>query len=80
MNLYEKGNIFITFTAMNYTELFRLLRKDGWVVLRGKGSHIILQHPTKPEKLTIPNHASKEVKKGLLCAILKQAGISTKKR
>jgi len=39
-----------------------------------------MQHPIKPEQLTVPNHTGKEVKKGLLSAILKQAGINTTKR
>ncbi|WP_194778328.1 type II toxin-antitoxin system HicA family toxin [Pararhodonellum marinum] len=65
---------------MKYNELFKILKKDGWYETRQKGSHVIMQHPSKPEQLTVPNHTSKEVKKGLLTAILKQAGIKTTKR
>ena len=65
---------------MKYSELFRLLKKDGWIELRQKGSHVIMKHPTKGEQLTVPYHAGKEVKKGLLTAILKQANIKTTKR
>lgn len=65
---------------MKYNELHRLLKKEGWLNERQSGSHIILVHPNKKEKLIVPNHSSKEVKKGLLKAILKQAGIKTDKR
>jgi predicted RNA binding protein YcfA (HicA-like mRNA interferase family) len=65
---------------MKYNELFRLLKKDGWYEVRQKGSHTIMQHPTKTVQLTVPNHTGKEVKKGLLTAILKQADIKTTKR
>ncbi len=65
---------------MKYNELFRLLKKDGWFEVRQKGSHIIMKHPAKSEQLTVPNHSGKEVKKGLLTAILKQANIKTNKR
>ncbi len=65
---------------MKYNDLFKLLRKDGWFEVRQKGSHVIMQHPTKQEQLTVPYHAGKEVKKGLLIALLKQAGIKTAKR
>jgi predicted RNA binding protein YcfA (HicA-like mRNA interferase family) len=65
---------------MKYNELFRLLKKDGWYEVRQKGSHIIMKHPIKSEQLTVPNHSSNEVKKGLLTAILKQANIKTTKR
>jgi len=39
-----------------------------------------MQHPEKDGQLIVPFHASKEVKKGLLNAILKQAEIKTNKR
>jgi predicted RNA binding protein YcfA (HicA-like mRNA interferase family) len=65
---------------MKYNDLFKLLKKDGWFEIRQKGSHVIMQHTTKPEQLTVPNHSGKEVKKGLLTAILKQAQIKTTKR
>ncbi len=65
---------------MKYNELFRLLKKDGWIEIRQKGSHVIMKHTVKEEQLTVPYHAGKEVKKGLLTAILKQANIKTTKR
>jgi len=65
---------------MKYRELFRLLQKDGWYEVRKKGSHVIMKHPEKPVQLTVPYHAGKEVKKGLLNALLKQANIKTGKR
>jgi predicted RNA binding protein YcfA (HicA-like mRNA interferase family) len=75
-----ESNKFITFVVMKYNELFRLLKKDGWFEVRQKGSHVILQHPERSEQLTVPYHSGKEVKKGLLVAILKQANIKTNKR
>lgn len=74
-----ESNIFITFVVVKYNELFKLLKRDGWVILRQKGSHVIMTHPSKSKQLTVPYHSGKEVKKGLLVAILKQAGIKTKK-
>jgi len=73
-------NIFITFKFEKYNELFKHLHKDGWYEIRQKGSHIIMQHPTKPNLIPVPFHASKEMKKGTLQAILKLAGIETNKR
>ncbi|MES2418483.1 MAG: type II toxin-antitoxin system HicA family toxin [Bacteroidota bacterium] len=62
------------------SELFRLLKKNGWFEVRQNGSHVIMRHPTKQGSIPIPFHASKEVKKRLLNAILKQADIKTTKR
>lgn len=65
---------------MKSSELLRLMKKDGWYEVRQKGSHIIMQHPTKPNIIPVPFHASKEMKKGTLQAILKLADIKTNKR
>lgn len=65
---------------MKYNELFRLLKKDGWFEVRQKGSHVIMKHPTKLNIIPVPYHAGKEVKKGMLQAILKLAEIKTNKR
>jgi predicted RNA binding protein YcfA (HicA-like mRNA interferase family) len=65
---------------MKFNELFRILKKDGWFEVRKRGSHVIMQHPVKEGQMTVPYHAGKEVKKGLLKAILSQAEIKTDKR
>lgn len=69
------SNKYITFGMVRYGELFRVLKKDGWYIVRQRGSHVLMQHSKKPGQLTVPFHIGKEVKKGLLRSILKQAGI-----
>lgn len=65
---------------MKSSELLRLLKKDGWFEIRQTGSHILMKHPTKKNLVVIPFHSSKEVRKGTLRTILKDAEIKTKKR
>jgi len=60
---------------MKYSELFRILKKEGWFEIRQSGGHVIMKHSVKKGSLTIPYHGSKEVGKGLLRAIIKQSGI-----
>jgi len=57
-------------------EIIKALKKDGFEVLRQKGSHISLYKNSddKSYLVVIPN--KKEVKKGTLLSILKQAGMS----
>jgi predicted RNA binding protein YcfA (HicA-like mRNA interferase family) len=65
--------------VLNYYEVIRALRRDGWVVVRQKGSHIRMQKE-KPDgmiKITIPAHTS--IKRSTLSHILKQADISLNK-
>jgi len=65
---------------LKYSELLRLLKQDGWFVVRQTGSHHIMKHETKSGILIIPFHAGKEIGTGLLRATLKKAQILTTKR
>ena len=60
---------------MKYSELMRLLKRNGWYEVRQSGSHVIMQHPQNEQQLTVPNHGSKEIGKGLQQKIMKQAGL-----
>ncbi len=54
------------------TEVVRTLERLGFILLRQKGSHIILRRG--PMGCVVPNH--REIKMGTLSGILKQAGVS----
>jgi predicted RNA binding protein YcfA (HicA-like mRNA interferase family) len=62
--------------VLNYDEIVAALQRDGWVVVRTRGSHIRLQKhlPDKILKLTVPMH--KPVKRSTLAHILKQANLT----
>jgi predicted RNA binding protein YcfA (HicA-like mRNA interferase family) len=64
---------------LNYYQVIRALRRDGWVVVRQKGSHIRMQKE-KPDgmmKITVPAHSP--LKRSTLSHILKQADITIDK-
>ncbi len=54
-------------------EFIRKLRKRGFIIDHQTGSHVILLHPAGI-RLSVPYHA-REMKRGLLMGLLKQAGI-----
>jgi predicted RNA binding protein YcfA (HicA-like mRNA interferase family) len=54
--------------------LIKLLQADGWRLQRTRGSHHQFGHPTKVGTITVP-HPKKDLGKGLVLAILKQAGL-----
>jgi len=60
---------------MKVREILKKLEDDGWKVVRTKGSHRQLKHPSKPGAVTIAGKSSVEVPKGTLNAILKQSGL-----
>ena len=59
--------------SLPYTQIIRALQRDGWAVVRQKGSHIRLQKHLGTEllKITVPAH--RPVKRSTLAHILKQA-------
>jgi predicted RNA binding protein YcfA (HicA-like mRNA interferase family) len=50
--------------------------KAGYGVDRVRGSHHILRHPEKTERLSIPVHKGKTVGVGLLSSQIKLAGLT----
>jgi predicted RNA binding protein YcfA (HicA-like mRNA interferase family) len=54
-------------------ELLRILREDGWYLVRQKGSHRQFHHPTKTGTVTIAGKASVELPPATLQSVLKQA-------
>lgn len=62
--------------SLSYERVIRALRRDGWVVLRQKGSHIRLQKQTPHGtlKLTVPAH--RPILRSTLSHILKDARLS----
>ena len=55
-------------------KLTKLLEKRGFVLDRSKGSHHIYYHPETKRRVVVPLH-KKDLPKGTLLEILKQAGI-----
>lgn len=57
-------------------DLVQALEKEGFQVVRQKGSHIVLQKRNPQEVITtvVPNHS--EIAKGTLKSILRKAKIS----
>jgi predicted RNA binding protein YcfA (HicA-like mRNA interferase family) len=62
--------------SLSYHRVIKALQRDGWVVVRQKGSHIRLQKHTPDQtlKLTMPAH--RPIKRSTLSHILKQARLT----
>lgn len=56
-------------------DIIRRIQLDGWEKVAQKGSHVQFKHPTKKGRVTIP-HPNKDLPKGTVKSILKQAGIA----
>ena len=62
--------------SLSYEKVINALRRNGWVVVHQRGSHIRLHKRTadKTLKLIVPAH--RPIKKSTLAHILKQANLS----
>ena len=55
-------------------QLIRALERDGWAIIRQRGSHVRLKKPGRRNALVVPLH--KEIRKGTLAGILRDADLS----
>lgn len=59
---------------MKSSEFIREIKRKGWVYMRpGKGSHEI--YTKNNHQVSVPNHGSKEMGKGLELKLRKQMGV-----
>ncbi|MBI5701634.1 type II toxin-antitoxin system HicA family toxin [Candidatus Saganbacteria bacterium] len=57
-------------------EVVRALKKAGFVERRTTGSHCILKNPSSNKIVPVPIHGSKDIKRGTLFSIIKQADMT----
>ena len=59
---------------MTSGEVIEMLKSDGWYLVATRGSHKQYKHPEKWGRVTVP-HPKKDLPKGTVNSILKQAGL-----
>ena len=59
---------------MNFRDLEKIIKQDGWKYKNSVGSHHHYMHDTKSGKVTIPRH-NRDLHPKLVSSILKQAGL-----
>jgi len=58
---------------MTAKEVLKLLRNDGWFVHEQSSTHLMLKHPTKDGRVTVPDHNG-DLKKTAVHIIFRQTG------
>jgi len=61
--------------SITATELVRLLERRGFEAVRQSGSHLVLRH-SDGRRVTVPMHKSKDLGRGLLARIMKDANLT----
>lgn len=54
----------------------KILEKQGWVLKRIKGSHLIYFLPSFRDHVTVPIHGNQDLKKGIQHGLMKDTGIT----
>jgi predicted RNA binding protein YcfA (HicA-like mRNA interferase family) len=57
-------------------QVLRALGRDGWQIVRQRGSHATLVHSARRGTVTVPRHSGMIIKPKTLATILDQAGLS----
>nr|WP_087146424.1 type II toxin-antitoxin system HicA family toxin [Crenothrix polyspora] len=60
---------------MKVSELLSIIEKNGWFLVRQRGSHRQFHHATKSGTVTVAGKPGVDVPRGTLNHILKQAGL-----
>lgn len=55
-------------------EIVRAFERDGWILVRQRGSHMIMVKESLPVTLSIPDH--REVAKGTLRSLIRSSGLT----
>jgi predicted RNA binding protein YcfA (HicA-like mRNA interferase family) len=61
---------------MKVKDMIKLIEKDGWYLVRTKGSHRQFKHSFKSGLVTIPGKLSDDLAIGTLHSIYKQAQLN----
>jgi len=56
-------------------EICRILEKHGFVEIRRRGSHIVMQRKMFERTITVPVPNHKELRTGTLLSIIRQSGV-----
>jgi len=56
-------------------EVTRRIEREGWYLVRTRGSHRQYRHPERPGLVTIAGKPNHDLAPGTLKSILKQAGL-----
>ena len=60
---------------MKIRDVIKMIERNGWYLVRTRGSHRQFKHPEKPGLVTIPGKPGDELAPGTLNSILKQSGL-----
>ena len=60
---------------MTAKEVIKILKKEGWKEIRQRGGHKVFKKPNIKNNISVPFHSGKDIRKGTLSKIFKEANI-----
>lgn len=62
--------------SLRANEVIQILEKARFYIDRTTGSHYVMRHPDGRGPIVIPFHGGRDIKKGVLRAIITRSGLS----
>jgi len=62
--------------SLSGTDVCRILERNGFLEMRRRGSHIVMQKNVEGSTVTVPVPDHKEIKTGTLSSIIRQSGLA----
>ena len=60
---------------MKVREVIKIIKKDGWYLVRTRGDHRQFKNPKKSGRVTISGNLARDMPQGTLNSVMKQAGL-----
>ena len=60
---------------MKVREVIKIIKKNGWYLVRTRGDHRQFKNPQKPGRVTISGNLARDMPQGTLNSVMKQAGL-----
>jgi predicted RNA binding protein YcfA (HicA-like mRNA interferase family) len=61
--------------SVSARDFVKVLHKKGWRIVRIKGSHHVLKHPSFKDSVSVPVHGNIDLKTGMLKKLMKITGV-----
>ena len=72
---YTSGHLRDGAMAVKVRDAIRMIKEDGWEIVRTRGSHRQYKHPVKSGRVTITGHGRDDLNQETWNSILRQAGL-----
>jgi predicted RNA binding protein YcfA (HicA-like mRNA interferase family) len=76
--LYSRLVALYSGARLKVRDVIRVIERDGWILMRTRGSHRQFRHPFKSGTVTISGNLARDMPLGTVKSVIKQARLSNR--